>query len=212
MLVLVQWTARLLADIGLYAVFIVLMAEAMGVPSPSEIVLLLSGLLVAEGRFNFVAVVLTGAAGSLSGAFLAYHLARTRGPQFVERRLSFVFHNPAHWQALERLFLQYGGWMVAVGRVLTGVRLVIAYPAGLFRMPLLPFMAYSALGALAWPIIGVGAGWYLGPRVTAALKTLHQGEDWALAGLVVAGAGAWLWWRHRHRPRRAYSPSEDGDA
>lgn len=216
MLVLVQWTAHLLASLGLFAVFAVLLAEAMGVPSPSEIVLLLSGLLVAEGRFNFLAVVFTGAAGSLTGAMLAYQLARAKGRAFVERRLAFVFHNPAHWLALERLFLRYGGPVVVAGRVLTGVRLVIAYPAGLFRMPVLPFAAYSAIGALIWPILGVGAGWYLGPRVMAALKALHQGEDWALAGLVVAGAGLWLWHRHRTRPSlpvgQAPSASEEGES
>jgi len=213
MLTLVQWTASLLDSLGPVAVYAVLAVEAVGIPAPSEIVLLLSGLLVAEGRMGFVPVVLAGALGSLTGSSGAYWLARLKGRPFVERRLQFVFHNPQHWERLEAVFLRHAGLVVLCGRVLTGVRLVIAYPAGLFRMPLAAFLTASAIGALIWPLIGVGAGWYLGPRVMQALKTLHQTEDWALAGLVLAGAGVFTWWRLTPRRQRleASPPTSEGD-
>jgi membrane protein DedA with SNARE-associated domain len=202
MLTLVQWTSTLLAHLGVVAIYVVLAAEALGIPAPSEIVLLLSGLLVAQGRMGFVPAVATGAFGSLSGATVAYWLARVRGRPFVERRLQSVFHNPDHWGRLEALFLRHASLVVIVGRVLTGVRLVVSYPAGLFRMPLPAFLTASAIGALIWPLIGIGAGWYFGPRVMQLLRTLHKGEDWALAGLVVAGIGAAAWWRLSPRWRR----------
>lgn len=212
MLTLVQWTASLLGSLGVAAVYVVLAAEAVGIPAPSEIVLLLSGLLVAEGRMGFIPVVVTGALGSLTGASGAYWLARVKGRPFVERRLQFVFHNPQHWERLEMLFLRHANLVVLFGRVMTGVRLVVAYPAGLFRMPIVPFFVTSAIGALIWPLIGVGAGWYLGPRVMQALKTLHQGEDWALAGLVLAGLGVYTWWRLGPRRRRFTAPREHANS
>ena len=100
MLTLVQWTASLLGSLGVAAVYVVLAAEAVGIPAPSEIVLLLSGLLVAEGRMGFIPVVVTGALGSLTGASGAYWLARVKGRPFVERRLQLHLCQQFPWKIL----------------------------------------------------------------------------------------------------------------
>lgn len=197
MLQLIQVTTGWLHSFGVLAVFVVLLAESLGVPSPSEIILLLSGLLVAEGRFQFVPVVLAGTAGSTLGASIAYWIARRGGRPLLLTRLRFLFRTEARLDAWDRYFLTRGDWIILVGRILSGVRMLISYPAGLFRMPFPRFFLFTLIGAMLWPILATGAGWYLGPRVLSALKTLHSAEEVVLAAAVLAAGVLWIWLSRR---------------
>ncbi|MCL8208808.1 MAG: VTT domain-containing protein [Actinomycetia bacterium] len=209
MIGLIHWTAGLLHSLGLGAVVAVLLVESLGIPSPSEIVLLLAGLLVAEGRFSYAGVVLAGAAGSTAGAVLAYWLARTRGRAWLLRRLRFLFRSPEALARWEAYFLRHGPLIVMVGRVLSGVRMVISYPAGLFGMPWPRFVLFTGVGSLAWPALATGAGWFLGPRVLAALRTLHRAEEAVVIALAAAVLAFWLGRRARRARRPAVGRSGD---
>lgn len=202
-MVLIHTVSVWLATLGYGAVFLVLLAESLGIPAPSEIILLLSGYLVWEGRFSFPAVVLWGAAGSTLGAVAAYQLALRGGRPLLETRLRFLFRRSgslAHWEAY---FLRRGALVVLIGRVISGVRMVISYPAGLFRMPFARFVGYTFAGSLAWPVLAAGAGWLLGPHVQAGVAAIDRYKFWA-ALAVLAGLAGWWWWRRRlpQSPRR----------
>jgi membrane protein DedA with SNARE-associated domain len=200
MVILIHWTLTWLARLGVPTVFVVLFAESLGVPSPSEIVLLLSGLLVADGRFSLEAVVAAGALGSTLGASLAFTLARVRGRAFVMRRLSRVGGRLAAWERWEAGFARRAFWFVAVGRVISGVRMLISYPAGLFDMPWAQFLPATIMGSIAWPLLAASTGAVLGPRVMALLQTLHTTEEWVLVGILAVLAAWWAWRHYGPRP------------
>jgi membrane protein DedA with SNARE-associated domain len=193
-----------LAQLGPGTVFVILFAESVGIPAPSEIVLLLSGLLVAEHRFSFPLVILIGTMGSVGGAAVSYTLAYRGGRHWLERHLPWLFRDPAVLDRWEAYFLRHGHRVVLVGRIISGVRMLISYPAGLFRMTPWRFFAYTAVGAALWPLLAVSAGWFLGPRVLSVLAGLHQAEDVILALAVAAAAGWWAW-----RRRTARRPAGD---
>ena len=47
-------------------------------------------------------------------------------------------------------FIRKGRISTFVGRLVPGIRQLISIPAGLARMPLIPFVGYTALGAGVW--------------------------------------------------------------
>jgi membrane protein DedA with SNARE-associated domain len=206
---LIHLTAGWLVTLGPITVLVVLFVESLGIPAPSEIVLLLSGLLVSQHRFSFIEVCLLGALGSVMGATVSYTLAYRLGRQWLEGHARWVFRSPATLDRWDEYFERRGDRVVLAGRVVSGVRMVISYPAGLFRMPPARFFLYTSLGSLAWPLIAVGAGWALGPAVMRVLQGLHQVED-ILLGVVVALGLAWWFWRRRQPPPAPEStPSND---
>ena len=209
MLALVHWTLLWLSRLGLPTVFVILLVESLGFPSPSEIVLLLAGLLVAEGHFSFLGVTLVGALGSTLGATVAFTLARVRGRDFVLRRMRHVSARLATWERWESRFTRRGFAIVAVGRVISGVRMLISYPAGLFHLPWRQFLPATLLGSIAWAALATGVGDMAGPRVLSLLATLHTAENYALVALTVA---ALTWWGRRYygrRPMAAAHPEPD---
>lgn len=197
-----------LHQIGYVAVFLVLCIESLGIPSPSEIILLLSGYLVAQGKFSYILVVLTGAAGSTVGATGAYFIARTGGRALILKRFKFIFKSQEKLDYWEQYFRTKGDKVVLIGRIISGVRMVISYPAGLFNMPYRKFLLYTVIGSVLWPLIAVTAGYFLGPHIISALNASKQYEGPVAVGIVVIGVLWWLFERNRRNKRMA-GPSKE---
>ena len=61
-------------------------------------------------------------------------------------------------------FGRHGCTAVFVGRLVPGVRSLISIPAGVDRMPLLSFCAFTAAGSLVWNAALILAGYELGAQ------------------------------------------------
>jgi membrane protein DedA with SNARE-associated domain len=55
-------------------------------------------------------------------------------------------------------FSRRGNAAVFFGRLVPGVRTLVSLPAGFVRMPVLPFVVYSALGTIIWTVALAYAG------------------------------------------------------
>ncbi len=190
-----------IGKIGYIAVFAVLFIESVGVPSPSEIMLLLSGYEVYKGTFSYPLVVLIGAAGSIAGATTAYWIARLGGRPLILKRFRFIFKTEARLEYWENYFRTKGDKVVLIGRIISGVRMIISYPAGIFEMPFRRFFIFTVIGSILWPLIAVTAGVLLGPHVKSGLAAFHRYEVPGIIIIVVLAALWWLWERNRRRRR-----------
>ena len=199
MLTLMHTVSVWLAQFGYPAVTVVLLAESFGIPSPSEIILLFAGYLVWQGHLSFPLVVLAGALGSTVGAIGAYQLAFRGGRSLMLTRFRFIFKSPEQLQRWEQYFQTRGDRVVLIGRIISGVRAVISYPAGLFGMPFGRFITYTAIGAVLWPLIAVTAGYLLGPEIKPGLLAIHRYEAPVVIAIVLLAA---VWWflRRRRKP------------
>ncbi len=183
-------------SLGYPLLYLVLLIESIGIPSPSEFSLVYAGVLAAQGKLSLPLVILVGTLGSVSGANIAYWIARKGGRRLIVRYGARVGLTDARLTQAETFFASRGDIALLIGRLISGVRALISYPAGLFDMPYLRFLAFTSLGAMLWPLIAAGAGFLVGPHWHVLLTWL--GRLWLaiIVGLVVA-AVAWIYWRRR---------------
>jgi len=160
--------------VGYPLLFLVLMVESLGIPSPSEFSLVYAGVLASQGHLSLPLVVLTGAFGSTVGANLAYWIALRGGRLLILKYGGSIGLNEDRLARAEAFFARSGPLAIVVGRVISGVRALISYPAGLFEMPYGQFLAYTAIGALIWPILAAGAGYLVGPHWHVLLYWLSR--------------------------------------
>ena len=194
--------------LGMGAVFLVLFVECFGVPSPDEIILLFSGYLVSTHQFSYPLVIATAVAGSTAGATGAYFIARLGGRKLMLKYFKFLFRTPERLEYWEQYFSKRGDIVVLIGRIISGVRAVISYPAGLFEMPYWRFLAYTVIGSTIWALLAVTVGYLLGPHVVTALSASKKYEVPIVVGLIVLAA-LWYWWdRRKKRRREAPSPNK----
>lgn len=183
------------AAYGLLA--LVLFAEAIGIPSPDEAVLFVAGIAVGRGDMNWAAAVASSALGAFAGALVSYTLAVRVGRPLIVHYGRRIGLTEARLGSLEG-FMQRGAWAAFLGRIISGVRLIIGYGSGLFGMRRVPFVLASAAGAVTWSVLDVSAGMLIGHRIGAITRFARAHLVIAIAAVVVAAAVLWLW--HRRRP------------
>lgn len=191
--------------VGVLAVFLVLFVECFGVPSPDEIILLFSGYLVSAHRFSYPVVIVAAVAGSTLGATGAYFLARLGGRKLMLKYFRFIFRSDERLAYWEQYFARRGDIIVLIGRIISGVRAVISYPAGLFEMPYWRFLLYTVAGSLIWALLAVTVGYILGPHVVNALNATKHYEVLVVIGLAVLVV-IWILWDRRKKRRRREAP------
>jgi membrane protein DedA with SNARE-associated domain len=192
--------SEVLRDLGYAGLALLMVAETVFPPIPSEAVLPLAGYLVEQGEFRFLGVVLTATAGSVLGSVLLYEAARHGGRPFAERFVRIGRLDPEKLDEAEQWFARRGPLVVLFGRFVPGVRSLVALPAGLLRMPRWEYLLFTVIGSAIWNAALVGAGWALGTQwehVSDVIGPLST----PLLVAAVAGAAAWLTWRSVRRRR-----------
>ncbi len=191
---------------GYVGVALLMVIESACIPLPSEIIMPFAGYLVSTGRFTLIGAATAGAIGCNIGSTIAYYVAIYGGRPALERWGPYLLIRASDVERSERLFARYGGVMVFVGRLLPVVRTFIAFPAGLARMPMLPFQAYTFVGSWIWSFGLAYVGYILGSQWNSnpTLRGVFHSLDVVIVALFLA-ALAWFLWSHW--PRRATRPT-----
>jgi membrane protein DedA with SNARE-associated domain len=206
-----------IADYGLYAVFVLMLVDAV-LPAASEVVMvfggaLASGALASEvvlfgagidtGWPAYLAIALAGTTGYVLGSVGGWAIGIYGGRPFVERHQRLLHMSPEKLAKADRWFDRYDEAFVLLGRILPVVRSFVAIPAGLGRMPLTRYTLLTLPGSAAWCFGLAGAGWALG----AHWEDFHHAfryAEYAIVGLILAVAAlVFLKWRSSRLARRA---------
>ena len=165
---MINWATDIIDSIGLIGVALLVALENVFPPIPSELILLLAGFNVSEGRFDYVSGVIAATVGSVIGAYFLYGVGRLLDDDRMERFLAGIgrfvglkksdVHKGFVW------FEKYGNYVVFFGRLIPVVRSVVSIPAGGDRMPLGKFTLLTASGSLIWNMVWVAVGWALGDQ------------------------------------------------
>jgi len=140
----------MIASIGYAGIFLLMTIESACTPLPSEVVMPFGGFAAQRGDLNFFGVVLAGALGCLAGSLIAYSVGYYGGRPLLEKYGKYVFIKNHDIDLADRWFSKYGSKAVFVARLLPIVRAFISLPAGIARMDIKRFTAYSFLGSLPW--------------------------------------------------------------
>lgn len=203
-----------IGDYGLYAVFLLMLADAV-LPAASELVMVYAGA-VAAGAFSghqvtvfgepvestgwaYVTMAGAGILGYTLGSLAGWGVGYWGGRPYLERHGRWLHVSRANLERAEAWFDRYGDAAVFLGRLLPVVRSFISIPAGVAEMPVGRYMALSFLGNLPWCLGLAGAGLALG----TGWERFHEGwryADYAAIALVALGA---LYLLVRVRQRRS---------
>ena len=199
------------ADYAAGAPFLVLLfillfmaVESSFIPFPSEVVMIPAGFLACRYPLptgnhaaDLAIILFTGTVGALTGAYVNYFLSAWLGRPFLRRYGKYVMLSEASLDRAEEIFNRYGDIVTFVCRLLPAIRQLISIPAGLSRMNLKRFTAFTAAGAFAWNAILAGIGYYFGYSTGSMtyLEMIHRGKEiiaghyiWIILGLAAAVA------------------------
>lgn len=202
------WIEQIITSLGYTGIALVMLAENLFPPIPSELVMPFGGFMAAQGKLELVWVLVAGAAGALGGAVILYYLGVWGGERIFRPLVQkwgkwFLLSEEDYEQAL-KVFARYGGWAVLIGRLMPIVRSLISIPAGMNRMRFFQFLALTTVGTTLWNLWLAVAGYWLGSRwdeILAFTKQYERGMLIALGTLVVGFVMYKL--AQRNRPQNA---------
>ena len=185
-----DWIQQTLQSLGYFGIALLTLLETVFPPIPSELVLPLSGYLVAQGRLTLVGAIVAGTVGAMVGALLLYGLGRRYGEDrlkdFARRHGRWLTLSPRDVDRVTRWFDRHGAWAVFGCRMVPGLRSLISIPAGVHRMPLVPFVAASLLGTLIWTALLVYLGKLAGDHFERIGEYMGVGTKIVVGVLVLA--------------------------
>ena len=163
---MLEFITNTISSLGYIGIAFLMALENIIPPIPSELIMPLAGFTVNRGEMNFVLVVVAGTIGSIIGTMPWYFLGKSWGLkrtiEIVDRYGKWLALSGKDVEKANNWFNRRGNTAIAFGRLIPGIRTYISLPAGISKIPLLPFLFYSTLGSIFWVTLLTGAGYILG--------------------------------------------------
>jgi membrane protein DedA with SNARE-associated domain len=195
-----HFVSSMIESLGYAGIVLGMAIESVNIPLPSEVIMPFSGALVAEGKFDFWLVVLAGAVGNGIGSVINYYLGAKGGRPFVDKHGHKIFMHPKDVERADRWFQRYGLWAVFLTRMLPVVRTFISFPAGMARVPMLPFIGLTFAGSFLWSALLTYVGVVLGRNYETVIKPVFHSLDAVIGLLLVVALIVYI--RHALKLRR----------
>lgn len=172
-------------DVGYPGLFVLIFLESTLVPIPSELVMPFAGALAAKGDFSLPIVLVINSVAALLGSGLCYWLGMIGGKPILLRYGKFIGVRQKDVQRTETYFARHGRATILIGRFLPVVRHIISIPAGIARMPLVPFFTQTFIGSTIWGTVLILIGYELGARWDSVAMELKHIDMIVGVGIVL---------------------------
>jgi membrane protein DedA with SNARE-associated domain len=177
-------------NIGTLGIALLMFAENVFPPIPSELIMPLAGFSAAQGERNLLMVIIAGSIGSLLGALLWYYIGKKIGAERLERWAAkhgrWLTLSPKEVEQSCAWFNRHGGKAVFIGRLIPAVRTLISVPAGIAGMPLGSFLVYSTAGTIIWTALLATAGYLLESQYDKVAHWMNPISN-VVIGLIILG-------------------------
>ncbi len=185
-----QLIESIIMSLGYVGIALVMLAENLFPPIPSELVMPFAGFIAGRGEMSVPLVLLAGTIGAVAGALALYYIGRWADETIIRR---FV-RNYGKWFLISEadldrtlgFFERHGEIIVFTGRLIPLVRSLISIPAGMNRMPMGRFLLWTTAGSLLWNGVLTYAGVILESQWERVLGFVDQYEKVALGLIALA--------------------------
>jgi len=165
---------------------------------PGDSLLFAVGALGARG-IGFNLPLLTGLLilAAILGDAVNYWIGYRLGPAVFNREDSRLL-NKEHLIKAQKFYEKYGGKTIILARFVPIVRTFAPFVAGVGRMNFFRFWLFNIIGAIAWVLICVGAGYAFGN-----VPFVKQNFELVIVAIVVISVlpMAWEFWQARRAAR-----------
>jgi membrane protein DedA with SNARE-associated domain/rhodanese-related sulfurtransferase len=185
---------------GELVLFVVVLAEQVGLPIPAVPVLLAAGGLAGAGNMSLPAAIGLALVACLLGDLLWYYLGRYRGARVLGLLCRISLEPDYCVRRTENFFIRYGTKSLLIAKFIPGLSTVTPALAGLFKISVGQFLLYNGLGALLWTMAFILPGYLFSNQLEyLAEQAARFGSS--LIVLVVAALALYIMYKYVNRVR-----------
>ncbi len=193
-----EFIIEIMNDWGYIGIGLLILIENLFPPIPSEIILSLGGFMTTQTAMTVPLVILFATIGAVVGAFALYAIGRLVNKDVIAGWLDgkvgkILGFKPQDVEKANAWFEKRGNITVLVCRCIPIVRSLISIPAGMTKMKIFPFVAYTVIGTTVWNTILVTAGHFLGEAWHKVADVVDKFGNVVLVVLVIAVVAFAIW-------------------
>jgi membrane protein DedA with SNARE-associated domain/membrane-associated phospholipid phosphatase len=174
-------------------------AAFLGFLVPGEALVLLGGFLAAQGILDVGDLIALVCIGAVLGDSIGFALGRHLGRPWLLSHGRWIGLRPDRLARVDRFFERHGGKAVVIGRFSAFLRALTPFVAGGSGMRYPRFVFYNVIGGVAWSIIAVLLGYFLGASWTLVQRWAGPASAIVMAAIILLLVLTWLWrWLIRH--------------
>jgi membrane protein DedA with SNARE-associated domain/rhodanese-related sulfurtransferase len=188
---------------GTVVLFVVVLAEQVGLPVPAVPFLIAAGALVGTGQMALGVAVGSAVFAALLGDQLWFELGRRRGREVLNWLCRISLEPTSCVRRTEEFFARHGVRALVVAKFVPGLSTIAPPLAGIAGLRIPQYLLYNGAGTVLWVGSGIGVGYAFSNQLEQAIAVVsHMGPTVALilfgivAGYVIYKA------LHRSRVRR----------
>ncbi|MEK3952050.1 membrane protein DedA, SNARE-associated domain [Psychrobacillus psychrotolerans] len=192
------WITDWMNQFGYLGVFLLILAENIFPPIPSEVILTLGGYMTTMTSMTKLGIIIASTAGSVIGATILYGIGLLLDVERLEKivgkygkflRLTIKdIHKADAW------FDKYGVWAVFFGRLIPLVRSLISIPAGMSNMKFGLFLLFTTLGTLIWNTVLVSVGAAVGDNWDEIVGYMDIYSNIVYTIIAICGIAFLIWY------------------
>lgn len=189
----------LIAEYGLFVVFLNVLVEQAGLPLPAVPTLVVAGALAAGGRLPLPGVMLVALAGCLLSDYAWYAAGRRYGAGVMRTLCRISLSRDSCVKRSELRFQRWRSPILLVAKFVPGLSTVAPPLVGAMGLPLRLFLLFDAFGSLLWAGVAVALGYVFADGVERALAAFESAGTLALEllGALFAAYVLFKWWQRR---------------
>ena len=210
---------QIMNDWGYFGIILLIAAENIFPPIPSEVILTLGGFMTTFTDLTLPGVILSSTLGSVVGAVVLYALgrclSRDRLIRWVNGKAGKLLRlKQSDIEKADRWFSRRGKRTVFLCRFIPVVRSLISIPAGMNKMPFGIFLFFTALGTALWNTVLCTLGHFVGDRWVVISDLLGKYSAFTVIILVLLlVTGIVIFYRRRSTKKavkkETHEPQED---
>jgi membrane protein DedA with SNARE-associated domain len=198
---------QFLSDATLPAIWILLFSllvayiENIFPPSPSDSVIVFTGVLVGMGKVGLIELLIASTIGSTLGFITMFWLGWAFGNRVIESN-RFRFINQDDMVKPKKWFAKYGYTVIFFNRFLSGTRAVISFFAGISKLKPALTTILAMISSLIWNLLLIFLGMQFGENWQIVIEYMDQyGTIITIVFVVVIAffIVRWLWIKRKEK-------------
>lgn len=180
-----EYLSAWLLQYGSFALFSLLVVGIIALPVPEETLMVVTGILMGQGKLNIPVTVFAAYAGSICGITISYLLGKTLGYYFVHRYGSWVGLTEKKLAKAHLWFERVGKWALVIGYFIPGVRHFTGFSVGTTKMQYGKFALFAYTGALLWVSTFLSLGYFYSDQCITIFDSIKIGGEALIVAIFV---------------------------
>lgn len=168
-----EFIINIMNSYGYIGVFTLILIENIFPPIPSEVILLFGGFMTTYTNLKLSMMIISSSLASIIGALILYKLGNILN---IDKIISIVNKKKIlnlrekDITASIEWFKTKGEKAIFICRFIPLLRSLISVPAGIYKMNIIKFIIYTALGSVLWNTILISLGYITSNNWTSILN------------------------------------------